>query len=578
MTKINKLLAKISEFEERQEKVISFDFESKRCSWLDVFKGFPETVECIEAVKSIDDLRFLIRHHLWFLLVIICRKRHLLNKWADERCRECCRDPNDKLQLWAREHFKSTIWTFGRVIQDILSSHGNKESFEQLNPDLINALAKWQRVRQDATTEGNYIRLHWYIFEDECSIGIFSATRTLAQAFLKEIMMEFQENQTLKELFPDILYDNPAKFAPTWGISTGITVKRKGNRKEATVEAWGLLKGQPTSKHFTICVFDDVVTREVAVSLVQNATLIEEWSNAFSLGSENGAYRAIGTRKHYNDPYSVMIERESFKEVRYTPYDENGNPVLMSKEALENRRRNSGEITFASEYLQEPLKDSALGFDIRNVQYHTITNTDGLALYAFSDPATAQKKDSDYTVILIVGIDPSNGIILIDGIRDRLRPSQKWDELYGLYTKYPKIKQIYWEKVALCTDIDYFREKACEINHPSFGNLFRALIPRVKKADRIMRLEPVLNEKKLFLPKQLMKRRVDGGHYNLVDSFIREELSKFPFAKHDDILDTLAYVAIKLECDEISGIIGKSAKKVVNPIITQQKGMNFANF
>ena len=42
----------------------------------------------------------------------------------------------------------------------------------------------------------------------------------------------------------------------------GITVKRKSNPKEATIEAHGLIDGQPTSRHFRLHIYDEVVTQD----------------------------------------------------------------------------------------------------------------------------------------------------------------------------------------------------------------------------------------------------------------------------------------------------------------------------
>jgi hypothetical protein len=50
----------------------------------------------------------------------------------------------------------------------------------------------------------------------------------------------------------------PAK----WGVARGIMVKRKSNPKEATIEAHGLIDGQPTSRHFRLHIYDDVVTQD----------------------------------------------------------------------------------------------------------------------------------------------------------------------------------------------------------------------------------------------------------------------------------------------------------------------------
>ena len=69
-------------------------------------------------------LRNLARTDLYFLLRYICGRDDLEHPWLYERCKEVQRSPNGHIDLWAREHYKSTIITFGLTIQDILRSHG----------------------------------------------------------------------------------------------------------------------------------------------------------------------------------------------------------------------------------------------------------------------------------------------------------------------------------------------------------------------------------------------------------------------------------------------------------------------
>jgi hypothetical protein len=58
------------------------------------------------------------------LLTTICRRKDVNRDWLFARCREVEADPNGRLDLWAREHYKSFIITFGLTLQDILASHG----------------------------------------------------------------------------------------------------------------------------------------------------------------------------------------------------------------------------------------------------------------------------------------------------------------------------------------------------------------------------------------------------------------------------------------------------------------------
>ncbi|MCP4936698.1 MAG: hypothetical protein GY927_21470, partial [bacterium] len=136
--------------------------------------------------------RNLSRIDLFFLLRYVCGRVDMEHQWLLERCREVDYSPDEHLDLWAREHYKSTIITFGKVIQDILSSHGDYP------------LEKWNGR--------------------EVTVGIFSHTRPIAKGFLRQIKYEFERNILLKSLFPDVLYENPHKEAPKWSEDDGIVV------------------------------------------------------------------------------------------------------------------------------------------------------------------------------------------------------------------------------------------------------------------------------------------------------------------------------------------------------------------
>ena len=58
---------------------------------------------------------------LAYLLIRACRRTDLLQPWLYARIREVEANPNNRLDLWAREHGKSSIITFGLTISDILN-------------------------------------------------------------------------------------------------------------------------------------------------------------------------------------------------------------------------------------------------------------------------------------------------------------------------------------------------------------------------------------------------------------------------------------------------------------------------
>ena len=222
--------------------------------------------------------RNLCRTDLFFLLYFGLNRPDAWQQWLLDRCLEVYYRPNNHLDLWSRGHYKSTIITFAKTVQDILCSHGD-----------------------DPDPSFNGIQM---------TFGIFSFNRPIAKQFLVQIMREFESNQLLKEHFPDVLYSNPKRESPKWSENEGIVVIRSGNPKESTVEAWGLVDGQPTSKHFNQLIYDDVVTIESVYTPNMMQKTLEAYQMSSNLGDGSGRQRVIGTRYHFNDLYRHLIDNQ----------------------------------------------------------------------------------------------------------------------------------------------------------------------------------------------------------------------------------------------------------------------------
>lgn len=454
-------------------------------------------------------LRYLARTDLYYLLRYVLGRADVERQWLFDRCKEVQAEPSGYLDLWAREHYKSTILTFAKTIQDILASHGD------------DPLPEWGGV--------------------EPTFGIFSHTRPIAKGFLRQIKREFEGNQALRSLFPDIVWENPQRDAPKWSEDDGIVVRRKSNPKESTVEAWGLVDGQPTSKHFYVRIYDDVVTRESVTSPDMIRKTTEAWELSTNLGANGGYERYIGTRYHYNDSYKAIMDRgTAIPRVHSATVDgtPQGEPVFLSREELDKKRRDQGPYTFACQMLQNPKADDISGFQVEWLRQYGKESAQGMNVYILVDPANEKKEGSDYTAIWVVGLSPDNNYYILDGVRDRLSLTERGDKVFELHREYQP-QGVGYEKYGMQADIEYLEDRM-EREHYRFH--VTPLGGSVKKNDRIRRLIPLFEQGRIWLPKEMWRVDYEGKTYNLTEVFIEEEYKPFPVASHDDMLDALARI------------------------------------
>lgn len=442
---------------------------------------------------------------LAFLLGVLLGRRDLFKispetgeAWLYNRCREYEADPYGRLDLWAREHYKSTIITFAGTIQDLLR-----------NPE-----------------------------ETTC---IFSHTRPIAKKFLGQIKTELEINERLKRLYADVLWADPRRQALKWSEDDGITVKRKTNPKEATVEASGLVDGQPTSKHFGNLTYDDVVTKESVSTPEQIKKTTEAWELSLNLGRNGGRRRTIGTRWHTNDTYRVMLDRQSVKPRIYPATidgTETGTPVLLSREALAEKRRDFGPYTFASQMLQNPSQDKVQGFKTDWLRYWYPREWQGMNRYIIVDPASKKKKSSDYTVMAVIGLASDGKYYVIDWIRDRLSLTERTAMLFKLHRTYRPLA-VGYEEYGIQADIEHI-QYVQNLEHYNFD--ITPLGGQIAKEDRIKGLLPVFESGRMVLPAGLTHMSYEQLPYDPTTTFVDEEYRDFPVSLHDDAFDDLARI------------------------------------
>jgi hypothetical protein len=372
------------------------------------------------------DFALLAANDRYFLLVAILGRRDMLTaynpEWLYERCREVEAHPDGYLDLWARYHYKSSIITFGGIIQEIIR-------------------------------------------DPEITIGIFSHTRNIAQKFLSQIKHTLETNDLLKTICPDVFWDKPRTQAPMWSLGGGLCVIRQGNPKEQTVEAWGLVDGQPTGVHFKLLVYDDVVTlKSISAQMAPRTTEAWEMSDNLGVGEATRKWH-IGTRYSHADTYQELINRKIFK-VRFYPATKNGKlngiPVFMSPAAWESVKKKQRK-TVAAQMLQNPAAGGEASFDLGLFKSYEIRPS-LLNVYITCDPAGQLKRTSDRTAMIVTGVDIAKNKYLLDGFCHRMRLADRWANLKMLVQKWraqPGVQnvEVGYERYGHQSDIEHFEQR-----------------------------------------------------------------------------------------------------------------------
>lgn len=241
-------------------------------------------------------------------------------QWIVDVCQEVESGPQtDTLDLWARGHYKSSILTQGRTLQELLDSNG------------------------------------------EMSVGIFSHTRPIAKSFLRPIKTALETNLLLKIAFRSLLWPDPQRQAPAWSMDDGLVLMRQGTSNTNNLEAWGLVDSMPTGKHFSLRVYDDVVTERSVTTPEMIQKVEDSIRMSDNLGTvQGGRQRFIGTIYHHADPYRTRLDQarkgvypwharvKPWYDTRPEVIEKYGRiPVLLSMDEVERKRRRQGPYIFA---------------------------------------------------------------------------------------------------------------------------------------------------------------------------------------------------------------------------------------
>lgn len=464
------------------------------------------------AKKNIDEtemFRELALNDLWFIVYFVFQIPIANEPFIVDACAAVEDGPEtDTLDLWAREHFKTTIFS-AEDIQKLLKN-------------------------------------------SETTIGIFSHTRPVAKAILRAIKHTFENNVLLKTCFPDVLWNDPQREAPKWSEDDGIVLKRKSSRREASVEAWGLLEGMPIGKHFDHRHYDDIETDDC----VQNPDIVRKLRHRFDLSQnlgvqDSGTQRVIGTfysheglltylrdqKDIHGNP--VYITRIKPATVDGTP---NGKPVLLSQERLDKLKVN--EYTFNCQQLLNPTPQGVAKLESdKFIEVDSANIPTGLNKFMIIDPAGEDKDGSgDPWAFGVFAVDPdfddmgASDIYLIDLVASTFRHEDAIAEIVRMYLRNGMIDSVGVEKIGIST-VEIHVANALRNKKRFISQENKSLyLLKPQGRNKQTRIESAIAWP-LFNSKLHISTEIHPSYIQRLYS----EADKFPYW-HDDILDIWSYL------------------------------------
>lgn len=418
-------------------------------------------------------------------------------------------------------------------------------------------------------------RVVWELTKDPTLRILFiSSTSNLATKQLKFIK-DILTSDNYRVHWPDMINKEEAQ-REKWTereISVDDPRRKAESIRDPSIFTAGLTSNI-VGLHCDICVLDDVVVQGNAYTQDGRDKVIDQYSLLSSIETGNAREWMVGTRYHPKDLYAEVVERE------IEEYDADGHVIntinLFEKmeEAVESVGDGTGEylwpqqqrgdgkwfgfnqeilgkkraqyinkLHFRAQYYNDPHDVDSSVFKREVFQYYEpgfLSRKDGrwffkgerLNLLAAIDFAFTTGKKSDYTAIVVIGVDGRNNYYVLEIDRFKTAaPSEQFKRILKLYEKwgFRKIRaEVTGAQQAIVNDFkeSYVRPLGLSLTMEEF----RPTRWIGSKEERIMAaLEPKYANRQVW-------------HYPGGNTQILEEELMFANPAHDDVKDALASV------------------------------------
>lgn len=404
--------------------------------------------------------------------------------------------------------------------------------------------------------------LWWICNKLKRFILIVSDTSSQAEAQLQTVITEIEENEALQEDFHlGPAFDRRGNVV-AWrddeiSISNGVTVAAKGAGKS--------IRGLKKKAYRPDAIIIDDLENEESVRTKFQRDKLESWllKTLLPLSSKNADVYYIGTILHYDsvlarvmrkaDVWNVKLWRAVGKDLETGKFLWDEEHVLWRAywplEALLDKKKEIGSISFACEYLNEPMEAGDHPIKQEWFCYYDPDRLprERLLLIQTVDPAISKKDSADYSAICTLGW--SEGCFyLVDMWRDHVSFNELIKTGKAKFAKYHPMAQGI-EAVAFQQAV--VQEMVRTSGLPAY--------PIYRQADKVTRAVGVsvhFENGRVLFPR--------GAPW--LDE-LELELVQFPAGENDDMLDAL-----------IDAIEAFQPGEVAEQVVTHEDMVEISNY
>jgi predicted phage terminase large subunit-like protein len=371
-----------------------------------------------------------------------------------------------------------------------------------------------------------------FLHDPNIRILLDSETYAKSKAFLAEIKGHLESNEEYREIFKTIhgMFPNEGrKRELLWTDSKINLACRNRPRKEPTVDCGGV-DITKNSMHYDLIIADDLHSQTNVTNKEQIDNVKDHWKLSYSLLDPGKPMIIIGTRWHFDDLYQLILDehRDEFNILVRKAIKDDGTlffPQRLTQKRLDSIKSKQGSAHFSKQYQNEPLDDETATFKHKDFHRKKWEEVKDIPMnWCLAVDPSEKGEYSDYAAFVLMGMDGLRNLYIRHITRRKLTYSEIINETFRLYSEFqPRrivIETVFQQKTIMHEMVNEQKRRGTWLP-----------IEEIKKRDkskeeRIKALAPFYEFGHIYHISECPQ--LDEYEY---------ELLKFPYGKHDDVID-----------------------------------------